>query len=66
MKWKIKDITRQECRLMAEGNEEVAPTYMGSDGQEHPRVYNRATQMWYNPEWLDDFRNSQGFRNIYQ
>ena len=42
------------------GDVEEPPTYIGGDGQEHPRVYHRATKMWYNPEMLDDLRNSHG------
>ena len=42
------------------GVAEETPMYMGNDGEMHPRVYHRATKMWYNPEYLDDLRNAQG------
>ena len=42
------------------GEPEPTPMYIGSDGQEHPRVYHRGTKMWYDPEALDDFRNREG------
>ena len=43
-----------------DGNVEETPMYLGSDGVARPRVYHRATKMWYNPEYLDDLRNAQG------
>jgi hypothetical protein len=44
----------------ANGVEQEAPMYIDNNGVARPRVYHRATQMWYNPEMLNDMQASQG------